>query len=115
MDPELEAFIPLLPQVDLTDPVADRKIYAEMATAGPAPDASHIEVLDRTVPAEPDVPVRIYRPREAQGAVVWLHGGGGVMGDLDTEHRWAARLATGAGATVITVGYRLAPEDRFPA
>jgi acetyl esterase/lipase len=74
-----------------------------------------MEVEDRTVPADPPVPVRIYRPHRAQGAVVWLHGGGWVMGDVDTEHPWAARLADGAGAVVVSVGYRLAPENRFPA
>src|SRR5262249_3756396 len=45
----------------------------------------------------------------------WLHGGGFVMGDLDTEHPWAARLAEAAGAVVVSVGYRRAPEHRFPA
>src|SRR5215831_17295886 len=115
MDPELEAFIPLFPQADLTDPVAARKGLAELAATAPAPDTAHIDVEDRTVPADPDVPVRIYRPHEAQGAIVWLHGGGFVMGDLDTEHPAAVRLADGAGAVVISVGYRRAPEHRFPA
>ncbi|MFC4118121.1 alpha/beta hydrolase [Nonomuraea zeae] len=115
MDPELEAFIPFLPQVDLTDPIASRKNYAELATARPAPEATGLEIEDRTVPADPDVPVRIYRPLHAQGAVVWLHGGGFVMGDLDTEHPWASRIADGSGAVVISVGYRLAPEHPFPA
>ncbi|MEU3166481.1 alpha/beta hydrolase [Streptosporangium sp. NPDC006930] len=59
--------------------------------------------------------MRIYRPSRAQGAIVWMHGGGFVMGDLDTEHAWAVRLADGAGAVVISVDYRLAPEHRFPA
>ena len=67
------------------------------------------------MPAEPDVPVRIYRPQRAQGAIVWMHGGGFVMGDLETEHPWAARVADGSGAVVISVGYRRAPEHRFPA
>jgi acetyl esterase len=67
------------------------------------------------VPADPDVQVRIYRPQQAQGAVVWLHGGGWVVGDLDTEHPWAALLARRSGATVISVGYRPAPEHPFPA
>lgn len=115
MDPELEAFIPLFPRADLTDPIAERKKYAGLATAVPAPDIAGMEVEDRVVPADPDVPVRIYRPNEAQGAIVWLHGGGFVMGDLDTEHPWAARVAGGSGAVVISVGYRLAPEHRFPA
>jgi acetyl esterase/lipase len=74
-----------------------------------------MEVEDRTVPADPDVAVRIYRPHQAQGAIVWLHGGGYVMGDLDTEHPWATRIAGGSGAMVISVGYRRAPEHRFPA
>lgn len=115
MDPELEAFIPLLAPLDLSDPVTARKQFAERAAAAPSPDTSTMEVEDRTVSADPDVPVRIYRPHGAQGAVVWLHGGGGVFGDLDTEHPWAARIADLSGAVVISVGYRLAPEHPFPA
>jgi acetyl esterase/lipase len=118
MDPELEAFIPLLPNLDLTDPAAARAELAGLAaSAGPRPatDNAGLEIEDRTVPAAPDVPVRIYRPSRAQGAVVWLHGGGGVFGDLDTEHAQAVRIADGSGAVVISVGYRLAPEHPFPA
>ncbi|MET9803550.1 alpha/beta hydrolase [Streptomyces sp. NPDC006368] len=115
MDPELEAFIPLFPRLPVTDPVAGREKYAELAAAKPAPDTSDMEIEDRTVSGDPDVPVRIYRPSGAQGAVVWLHGGGYVMGDVDTEHPWATRLAKDSGAVVISVGYRLAPEHPFPA
>ena len=115
MDPELEAFIPLFPNADLTDPVGDREKLAELAAAVPAPDITGMAVEDRTVAADPDVPVRIYTPHQAQGAIVWLHGGGYVMGDVHTEHPWAARLADSSGAVVISVGYRRAPEHRFPA
>ncbi|WP_189552307.1 alpha/beta hydrolase [Streptomyces lavendofoliae] len=115
MDPELEAFVPLFPRVDMNDPVSDRESFAELAAGLPPPDTSDLEVEDRTVPADPDVAVRIYRPRRARGAVVWLHGGAFVMGNLDTEHPWAGRLATGSGAVVVSVGYRLAPENPFPA
>jgi acetyl esterase len=115
MDPELEAFIPLLPQLDPSDPVTARKTFAELAATAPTPDTVDMAIEDRTVPADPDVPVRIYRPQQAQGAVVWLHGGGWVVGDLDTEHPWATLLARRSGATVISVGYRLAPEHPFPA
>ncbi|MFI9214161.1 alpha/beta hydrolase [Streptomyces sp. NPDC053253] len=117
MDPELEAFIPFLPLMDMSDPVAGRKEFAARAAAAPAPDTSGMEVEDHTVsrPAGPDVPVRVYRPHGAQGAIVWMHGGGGVFGDLDTEHPWAARVAGLSGAVVISVGYRLAPEAPFPA
>ena len=91
MDPELEAFVPLLPQVDMTDPVAARKVYAELAASKPAGDTTGMAIEDRMVPGDPDVPVRIYLPRQAQGAVIWLHGGGWMMGNLDSEHPWASR------------------------
>ncbi|MEW2530531.1 alpha/beta hydrolase [Streptomyces sp. NPDC047071] len=115
MDSELEAFIPLIPRADLSDPVTARKNLAELSASVPAPDASGMEVEDRTVPGDPAVPVRIYRPRGARGAVVWMHGGGWVMGDVDTEHPWASRIAESSGEVVISVGYRLAPEHPYPA
>ncbi|XVV07947.1 alpha/beta hydrolase [Actinosynnema sp. CA-248983] len=115
MDPELEAFVPLFPETDAREPAAARAEYAELAVSVTAPDVAGMVVDDRTVPAEPDVPVRIYRPEPAQGAILWLHGGGFVMGDVDTEHPWAARIAEQSGAVVVSVGYRLAPENPFPA
>jgi len=115
IDPELEPFLPLFPAADLTDPVTARKNLAELAAAAPAPDTTGMEIEDRTVPADPEVPVRIYRPHRAQGAIVWLHGGGFVMGDLETEHPWAVRVAGGSGEVVVSVDYRRAPEHRFPA
>jgi acetyl esterase/lipase len=114
MDPELEAFIPLFPTDDLADPATARKHLAELAATAPKPDTANMDVEDRVV-HDPDVPVRIYRPRGAQGGIVWLHGGGFVMGDLDTEHPWAARVAAGSRAVVVSVGYHRAPEHRFPA
>jgi len=62
MDPELEAFIPLVSHFDLTDPAAARKVVAERAAAAPAPDTTGMEIEDLTVPADPGVPVRVYRP-----------------------------------------------------
>jgi acetyl esterase/lipase len=115
MDPELEAFLPLLPETDLTNPVAAREDLVRLVASVPAPDTSNMDVEDVLVPADPEVPVRIYRPRQPQGAIVWLHGGGWMIGTLDTEHPWAARVADGSGAVVISVAYRLAPENPFPA
>jgi acetyl esterase/lipase len=114
MDPELEAFIPLFPPADLADPVTARRNLAALVRA--TPDTAGLEIEDRTAPADPPVALRIYRPRCATGGgIVWLHGGGFVMGDLETEHPWAARVADCSGAVVISVGYRRAPEHRFPA
>ncbi|WP_197038594.1 alpha/beta hydrolase [Herbidospora cretacea] len=111
MDPELEPFVPLIPRPDYADPAAERAMTAALVASLPAPDTSAMEVTDADVP----VPVRMYRPRGARGAVVWLHGGGGIVGDLDTEHPSAARLAEASGVLVVSVGFRLAPEHVFPA
>ncbi|MFJ9578898.1 alpha/beta hydrolase [Streptomyces sp. NPDC101191] len=115
MDPELEVFVPLFPRAELGDPAAAREGLAALAAAIPSPETPGLEVEDLTVPGDPDVPVRVYRPRGAYGALVWLHGGGFVTGDVRTEHPWATRIAAGSGAVVVSVGYRLAPEDPFPA
>lgn len=66
-----------------------------------------------------DLPIRIYRPAGtesgAAGVVVFFHGGGFVAGDLDTHDGTARMHAVDAGAVVVSVDYRLAPENLFPA
>jgi acetyl esterase/lipase len=115
VDRELEPFISMFPKADLNDPIAARQTLAGLSAKAPALDINDMEIEDRTVPATPDVPVRIYRPHGARCAIVWLHGGGFVMGGLDVEHPWAARIADASKTVVVSVGYRLAPEHRFPA
>lgn len=62
------------------------------------------------------VPVRVYRPEGTpRAAMVFLHGGGWVIGDLDTHDVQARSFAHHAGLVVASVDYRLAPEDPFPA
>ncbi len=71
-------------------------------------------VVDDT--ADGPVPVRIYRPATDAGAVVlWLHGGGWVLGDLDTHDPLCRRVANALGAVVVSADYRLAPEHPHPA
>ncbi|MGW1926525.1 alpha/beta hydrolase fold domain-containing protein, partial [Streptomyces massasporeus] len=60
------------------------------------------------------VPVRLYEGREDL-VVVFAHGGGWVLCDLDTHDRTCRALAARTGATVVSVGYRRAPEHRHPA
>ena len=115
VDRELEPFISMFPRAELNDPITARKKLAELSAKAPAPDIHGMEIEDRTVPANPSVPVRIYRPQGAHGGIVWLHGGGFVMGGLDVEHPWAARIAHASKTVLVSVGYRLAPEHRFPA
>lgn len=62
------------------------------------------------------VPGRLYRPSDDElGLFVYLHGGGWVLGSLDTHDDVTRRLATASGQAVLAVDYRLAPEHPFPA
>ena len=74
-------------------------------------------VQDRTIPGpETELPIRIYRPRGAvRGVLLFLHGGGFVHCGLDSHDGICCRLASGSGAVVVSLAYRLAPEHRFPA
>ena len=74
--------------------------------------------VDLVVPSgEARLPGRLYAPQHAPDSeqlVVWLHGGGWYVGDIPTFDRVARTLANAAGAKVLLVEYRLAPEHRWP-
>ncbi len=76
-----------------------------------------IEVADVTDGEVASVPVRVYRPAGGgpRPTVVFVHGGGFVIGDLETHDNICRRLARDVGAVVVSVDYRLAPEHVFPA
>lgn len=65
------------------------------------------------------VPVRIYRPvsqaKESRACILYMHGGGWVLGSVDTHDDLTAEIAARTSATVVSVDYRLAPEHPFPA
>jgi acetyl esterase len=84
--------------------------------------------VDDEIPADgdaPAIPVRVLRPAAVPGSsepaagplptVVYFHGGGWVLGDLDTHLGHARRICSQVPAVVVSVGYRRAPEHRFPA
>ncbi|MGH3146835.1 MAG: alpha/beta hydrolase, partial [Rubrobacter sp.] len=75
-------------------------------------------VEDRFIPGPAaDLPVRVFTPegRDPFPVVVFFHGGGWVLGDLNTHDPMCRALCAGAGCVVVSVGYRLAPEHPFPA
>jgi acetyl esterase len=64
------------------------------------------------------LPARVFRPHASaalNGTVLWFHGGGMILGDLDKGDHAASEFAEISGLTVVNVDYRLAPEHPFPA
>jgi acetyl esterase len=78
--------------------------------AGQGPDVAH--VADETAGG---VPVRVYTPTDATGTIAYLHGGGWVLGNLESVDAVCRALAVTANARVVSIDYRLAPEHPFPA
>ncbi|KXU95732.1 hydrolase [Caballeronia megalochromosomata] len=111
-----EAFPPLAPDAD-AQTVRDRfsnvaKAYARERDETVTAENIQIVLDGRTLAA------RIYKPKTARGPlplIVYFHGGGWVVGDLDTHDRLVARLAADSQCAVASVDYRLAPEHPFPA
>lgn len=85
---------------------------AAVMTGEPAMTA----VSDHRVPVEGGaIALRAYRPVERPRAIlVWLHGGGFVLGSLEESDNFARAAAAASGACVVTVDYRMAPEHKFP-
>ena len=98
-------------------PKEARAAYRALAAMfGPVPKVAGIE--QQTIPGpDREIPIRIYRPAGVGpfGVLVFYHGGGWVIGDLETHDRECRLLCNGAGCLVVSVDYRLAPEHPFPA
>ncbi len=105
----------------VTDPDFDvdeqRRLAREQAATEPREEVGRVEDVDAA-----GVPCRLYWPTSsapggsaAGGAIVFVHGGGFVFGDLDTHDAQARRTANRTGLAVLSVDYRRPPEHRFPA
>lgn len=103
------------------DVQALRRGYAASTALYRHPAPALDGVADLVFPGPADArPLRLYRPLRDAGAgpapaLVFFHGGGWVVGDLDTHDHLCRYLAGQAGVAVVAVDYRLAPEHRFPA
>lgn len=109
----------LFPPAAVTFTMAEQRAFYDRLCAHfrkPRPPGVTAEDRDVKGPGGP-IPIRIYRPSPEPGlpVVLYLHGGGKVVGGLDSHDDICAELADQAGLIVIAVDYRLAPEHRFPA
>lgn len=122
LDPMFAALLGSMPPlvVEGETPQQLRQRFAELAAnpalAGLVPTVG--EVTDTQIPgAGGDLPVRIYRPDTdgPHATVAFFHGGGFVVGGIDTHDGFCRELCKQVDAVVVSVDYRLAPEHPFPA
>ena len=118
MDLMIERGVP--PTHTLT-PAEARRFYRERRsfTQPAPPEVAAVRELTANGP-HGDIPLRLYRPigsasNDMLPVLVYFHGGGWVIGDLDTHDTLCRELANGSGACVVAVDYRMGPEHRFPA
>jgi acetyl esterase len=126
LDPQAQALMQLMidkgvPPVHTMTPEEARASYRSRR-AFTQPDAPEVfKVEDKEVSANGvNVPVRVYHPHAAQShsalpGLVYLHGGGWTIGDLDTHDVLCRSLCLQAGIVVVSVDYRMGPEHKFPA
>ena len=105
---------------DQSVPEAREMMRKMVALSGSGPEVASVEDMDLPGPDGP-VAVRLYRPTGLSPSggppplLVWLHGGGWVIGDLTTADPTAREMCAGAGVVVASVDYPLAPEHPFPS
>lgn len=124
-DPEFAELVALLPGelADLSDPasIRDFRDGGLASLIGETPDRDDVIVEDRSVPGPeggPDVAVRIYRPKAPagpRGAMVYIHGGGFMFGSIEMMDGACQGYAAETDAVIVSVEYRLAPDDPYPA
>ncbi|HET7835225.1 MAG TPA: alpha/beta hydrolase [Variovorax sp.] len=126
LHPQAQAFIDLLvqrgvPPTHTLTPAEARKFYRERrALTQPDPaEVAQVRELQADGPHGP-IPLRLYRPLGSAASallpvLVYYHGGGWTIGDLDTHDTLCRELCNGSGCAVVAVDYRMGPEHRFPA
>lgn len=122
VDPELVAMLDVFPALTFTPESLDliRTSFKETTTQPPTSDFPEISVHEHFVPGphgSPDVRVLVYTPNERSTplpAVLWIHGGGYVIGSADQEDLGVKGIVSTVGCVAVSVDYRLAPETPHP-
>src|SRR5712692_5280337 len=122
LDPQAQALLEQMKQMglgytpDLTVERARETLKAMQAVRPQGAPVGHVE--DRMIPGPAgEIPIRIYTPQGSGPfpVLVFFHGGGWVICNLDTHDPLCRSLANEAGCVVVSVDYQLAPEHKFPA
>lgn len=106
-----------LPKLNRKPPPKARTIYAKSAKFTGTPLPKNMTIQNRVIPLkQTELPIRIYTPENhSEGnCLIFFHGGGCVIGGLDSHGYYCGELADDTKAKVIAVGYRKAPEAKFP-
>jgi acetyl esterase len=126
LHPQAQALLDLIqqrgvPPTHTLTPADARTLYRERRSFT-QPDSPPIGACQDLLAEGPlgKIPLRLYRPvgsheNAALPVLVYFHGGGWVIGDLDTHDTLCRQLSNGAGVEVISVEYRMGPEHKFPA
>ena len=131
LDPDCVAAVrelPAVPTWSALSVASARRLEDELLSAGEGPAMAAVRDIAIEGSADDDLPLRAYRPERAppggdkpdaaisnRPTVVFCHGGGWVLGTLDSADDICRELATRMGGLVLSVDYRLAPEHPFPA
>ena len=127
LDPQVQAHLDRLAAINFAalhtvSPQRARAGARQLTAASVRETEKVAEVADRTIATDVgDLAIRVYRPLDAPDrdhappVIVFFHGGGYVLGDLDSHDSLARALANGAQSVVVSVDYPLAPENKFPA
>jgi acetyl esterase len=121
LDPQARIYLEKLGSLNLPGfhtmpPEESRQLFRAMRGLAGKPDPVGA-VEDRVTPSS--IPVRVYRPLGSPAGpplpvLVFFHGGGWVLGDIETVDNLCRRLANASGCAVVSVEYRLSPETKFP-
>jgi acetyl esterase len=127
LHPQIQKVLEAMARLDLKPieamtPTEAREQMETMAASRKAEPLATARIENRTIPGPAgEIPMRIYWPnasgisKASLPAIVYYHGGGHVIGSLDSHDLVARNLCGGAEAVVVSIDYRMGPEHRFPA
>ena len=125
-DPDTQIVLDMIrlagrPAFETLTPAEAREAYATSRKVLQPPREDVAETRDVTIPGPlGDIPLRLYRPAGTEAsdrlpALIYYHGGGWLLGDLESHDGVCRRFANAARCQVVSVDYRMAPEHKFPA